>query len=124
MSLETSGYRLNDYWLRSSSGQRANVCSVAQSCPTVCDPMDHSPPGSPVRGFPRQEHWSGLPFPSPSASSFFLTKGITHESPALAVGFFTAKPPEKPYQSQGVLLYKTFNPQNKHLREILLSLHF
>ena len=27
--------------------------------------MDCSPPGSSVHGFPRQEHWSGLPFPSP-----------------------------------------------------------
>ena len=26
------------------------LCLVAQSCPTVCDPMDCSPPGSPVRG--------------------------------------------------------------------------
>ena len=36
-----------------------------QSCPTLCDPIDGSPPGSPVLGFSRQEHWSGLPFPSP-----------------------------------------------------------
>ena len=35
------------------------------SCPTLCDPIDGSPPGSPVLGFSRQEHWSGLPFPSP-----------------------------------------------------------
>ena len=34
-----------------------------QSCPTLCDPTDGSPPGS--LGFTRQEHWSGLPFPSP-----------------------------------------------------------
>ena len=27
----------------------ASVCSVAQSCPTLCDPMD-SPPGSSVHG--------------------------------------------------------------------------
>ena len=33
-----------------------------------CDPMDCSPPGSSVHGiFSRQECWSGLPFPSPSA---------------------------------------------------------
>ena len=32
-----------------------------QSCPTLCDPID----GSPSLGFSRQEHWSGLPFPSP-----------------------------------------------------------
>ena len=26
------------------------LCSVAQSCPTLCDPMDRSPPGSSVHG--------------------------------------------------------------------------
>ena len=31
----------------------------------LCDPIDSSPPGSPSLGFSRQEHWSGLPFPSP-----------------------------------------------------------
>ena len=36
-----------------------------QSCPTLCDPMDCSPPGSPSLGFSRQEHWSGVPLPSP-----------------------------------------------------------
>ena len=36
-----------------------------QSCPTLCDPIDSSLPGSPSLGFSRQEHWSGLPFPSP-----------------------------------------------------------
>ena len=33
---------------------------VAQSCPTLCDPRDGSPSGSPVPGILRQEHWSGL----------------------------------------------------------------
>ena len=36
-----------------------------QSCPTLCDPIDSSPPGSPVLRFSRQEHWSRSPFPSP-----------------------------------------------------------
>ena len=40
-----------------------------QSCPTLCDPMDSSPPGSLSLGFSRQEHWSGLPFPSPMHES-------------------------------------------------------
>ena len=31
-----------------------------QSCPTLCDPIDGSPPASAVLGFSRQEHWSGL----------------------------------------------------------------
>ena len=37
-----------------------------QSCPTLCDPIDVSPPSL---GFSRQEHWSGLPFPSPMHES-------------------------------------------------------
>ena len=40
-----------------------------QLCPTLCDPIDGSPPGSPSLGFSRQEHWSGLPFPSPMCES-------------------------------------------------------
>ena len=32
---------------------------VAQSCPTLSDPMDCSPPGSSAMGFSRREHWSG-----------------------------------------------------------------
>ena len=40
-----------------------------QSCPTLCNPIDGSPPGSPYLGFSRQEHWSGLPFPSPMHES-------------------------------------------------------
>ena len=37
---------------------------ATQSCLTLCDPMDCSLPGSSVHGIPRQEYWSGLPFPS------------------------------------------------------------
>ena len=40
-----------------------------QSCPTLCDPIDSNLPGSPSLGFSRQEHWSGLPFPSPMHES-------------------------------------------------------
>ena len=31
-------------------GGKTSMCSVAQSCPTLCDPMDCSPPGSSVHG--------------------------------------------------------------------------
>ena len=43
-------------------------------------------------GFPRQEYWSGLPFPSPGE---LPDPGIEPESRALAGGFFTAEPPGK-----------------------------
>ena len=35
----------------------AATAKSLQSCPTLCDLTDGSPPGSPI--------WSGLPFPSP-----------------------------------------------------------
>ena len=38
--------------------------SDSQSCPSLCDPMDCSLPGSFIHEFFRQEYWSGLPFPS------------------------------------------------------------
>ena len=48
----------SDRWLVSEW-----VSEVAQSCPTLCDPMDYQAPLS--TGFSRQEYWSELPFPSP-----------------------------------------------------------
>ena len=36
---------------------------VAQSCLTLSDPMDCSPPGSSIHGFSRQEYWRGVPLP-------------------------------------------------------------
>ena len=50
-------------------------------------------------GFPRQEYWSGFPFPSPGD----LPKpGVEPESPALAGGFLTTQPPGKPTELRGV----------------------
>ena len=48
---------------------------------------------SPSMDFPSQEYWSGLPFPSPGD---LTDPGIKAASPALARGFFTTEPPEKP----------------------------
>ena len=43
-------------------------------------------------GLPRQEYWSGFPFPSPEDLSY---SGIEHKSLALAGRFFTTEPPGK-----------------------------
>ena len=56
-------------------------------------PMDCSLPGSSV-GFPRQEYWSGLPFPSLGC---LPDPGIELVSPALAAVFFTTEPPGNSY---------------------------
>ena len=45
-------------------------------------------------GFPRQEYWSELSFPSPGD---LPNAGIQHASPALAGGFFNTELPAKPW---------------------------
>ena len=47
----------------------AAAAKSLQLCPTLCNPRDGSPSGSPSLGFSRQEHWSELPFPSPMHES-------------------------------------------------------
>ena len=53
---------------------------VAQSCQTLCNPMDCSLLGSSIHGFSRQKYWTGLPFPSPGDLPY---SGIKLGSPAL-----------------------------------------
>ena len=50
-------------WLLPAAAAAAAAKSL-QSCLTLCNPIYGSPPGSPIPGI-LQEHWSGLPFPSP-----------------------------------------------------------
>ena len=66
-----------------------HVCMHAQSCPTLCDPMDSSPPCSSVHEFSRQEYWSGLPYPSPGDFADPRIKPVCLASSALAGGLFT-----------------------------------
>ena len=66
---------------------------VAQSCLTLWDPMDCSLPGSSIMGFPRQEYWNGLPFPSPGN---LPNPGIEPESPTLQADALPSELPGKP----------------------------
>ena len=43
----------------------AAASKLLQWCPTLCDPIDGTPPGSPVPEILQARTWSGLPFPSP-----------------------------------------------------------
>ena len=59
-------------WFNIHHYPRAVVAAAAKSlqpCPTLCDPIDGSPPGFLSLGFSRQEHWSGVPFPPPMHES-------------------------------------------------------
>ena len=53
-----------------SSNSTPGCCAMLSRSvvPTLCDPMDYSPPGSSVH-WDLQKYWSGLPCPSPGESS-------------------------------------------------------
>ena len=69
-------------------------CRLVKSCPTLAmlQTVAHQAPLS--IGFPRQEYWRQLPFPSPGD---LPDPGIEPASPALAGGFFTMEPLRKPH---------------------------
>ena len=61
-----------------------HACSVTQSCPTLCDLMDCTPPGSSIHKSFRQEYWSVLPFPPPGNLPNPGIEPVSPASPALA----------------------------------------
>ena len=62
---------------------------AAKLCPTLCNPIDCSGPGSLSVVFFREEYWSGLPFPSPGD---LPDPGIDQELPALHVDSLPSEP--------------------------------
>ena len=56
------------------------LCLVSQLCPTLCNPVDCSLPGSSVHGDSPGKNRSGLPLTSPED---LPNPGIEHGSPAL-----------------------------------------
>ena len=69
-----------------------------QTCQTLCDPMEHSPPGSSVHGI-RQKYWSGLLHPPPGDLSHPGIEPTSLIFPASAGWFFITSMPGKPNPS-------------------------
>ena len=68
-----------------------NVCMHAQLCPTLCNPIDYSHQAPLSMGFPRQEYWSGLLFPSPGDLPDPGIELVSLMSPALAGRLITTR---------------------------------
>ena len=66
---------------------------VAQLCPTLCDPMDYSPPGSSVQGLLQARILEWVAVPSSRGSS--RPRDQTR-SPGLQAGSLLSEPPGKP----------------------------
>ena len=83
----------------------SRMFSVAKSCPTLWDTMDCSPPGSSAMEFSRQEHWNGLPFPTPGNLPNPGIEPTSPASPALAGAFFTTEPSGKPQNQDRAVIF-------------------
>ena len=70
------------------------ACVYAQSCPTLCDPADCSPPGSSIPGSfqARIPEWVAISFSRGSSWSQGLNQCLQHWRQALP-----SEPPEKPF---------------------------
>ena len=68
-----------------------HACSVAQSCLTLCNPMDGSPPGFSVHEILQEEYWSGLPYPPPGDLPDPGIEPTFLASPALAGRLFNTQ---------------------------------
>ena len=80
------------------------ACLVTRLCPTLCDPMNCSPPGSSVHGIFQQGAWSGLPFPPPGDRPYPGMEPRSLASPALTGRFSTTSTT----QGAGPLILKIF----------------
>ena len=85
-----SGYILKEEQTRFADG--GVHAKSLQSCLTLCNPMDCSPPGSSVRGI-LQECWSGLPCPPPEG---LPDPGVESRSLTLWEDSLLSEPPGKP----------------------------
>ena len=106
------------------------MCLVAQSCPTLRNPMDYSPPGSSVHG------------ESPSKNTRvgchalllhgIFQPGIEPRFPTLQADSFLSEPPGKPKNTavgclslfQGIFLTQESNQGLLHFRRILYQLSY
>ena len=70
----------------------------AQSCPTLCNPMDCRPPGSSVYGIFQAGILGRIAFPPPGDLPNPRIKPMSPVSPALAGGFFTTSTLFNPHE--------------------------
>ena len=80
------------------------VCAHTQMCPILCNPMNCSPPGSPVYGISQERipEWVAISF----SRGYPRIEPTSLASPALSGRFFTTTAEEKPqFRELYVLLF-------------------
>ena len=95
---------LGIYTLENATKRCVCVHMRAQSCPTVCDPMDYSPPGSSVHGVlqARILEWVAISFSGGSSQPRDPTRVL-----CIAGNSLPLCPPRKPHSSVAFPNFKT-----------------
>jgi len=73
-----------------------HACLVAESCPTLCDPVDYSPPGSSVHGIFQGRILEQVACPTPGDLTDPGIEPVSVASPTLVGRFLTTVPSGKP----------------------------
>ena len=100
-SLVRCSHGLTSRWTQLSEWTTARtpfVCaclSAAQSCLSLCNPMDCNPPGSSVHRIFQARILEQVVMPYSRGASQARVELTSFASPALAGGFFTTEPPSK-----------------------------
>ena len=100
-------------WQPGWEGSLGENCLVSQTCPTLCNTLDCSLPGSSVHEVSQQEHWSGLSFPTPGG---LPDPGIEPRSCALQVNSLPSEPPGKPLGGEWIHVCVWLSPFAVHLK--------
>ena len=123
-----------DYLLYLDMSFYSILVLVAQSCPTLCDPMDYSPLGSSVRGVlqARVLEWVAIPFSRGSSQLRDQTQfSYTGRQILYRVSQCLIKPWNSPGKNtgmgshsllQGIFPTRGLNPSLLHCRQILYHL--
>ena len=92
-------------WMDILVGRRS--VEVTQLCPTLCNPVDYSLPGSSVHGIlqARILEWVAISF----SRGIFPTQGIEPRSPAVQVDSLPTEPPGKPWFSHSIVIYTLYS---------------
>ena len=96
-----AGSRIHSHYSEQQATQSYKFF-ISVQCPTLCDPLDYSPPGTLSMEFFRQEYQNGLPLPP---SEDLPDPGINPASlasPALQADSLPAEPSGKPPFISGV----------------------
>ena len=101
--------------------QWTDVCLIAQSCPTLCDPRTVASQAPLFMGFSRQEYWSGLPCPPPRD---LPNPEIKPRCPTLQLDSLPSEPPGKTSLGRGTQAESSRGNPGELLCHVARSLGF